>query len=119
MLFLCVLHCPISRSFCFMEDKYAKIINHYSSLKSAIEQFSKTVPTFIEHLELFMSAFHLLRVLLTAYIIKNFLTNYGKTFPTSRKILIQYPKQINHSKNKRSNLPTKVCTVWGQYRTVF
>ena len=101
MLFLCVLHCPISRSFCLMEDKYAKIINHYSSLKSAIEQFSKT--------ESLADCLHY----------KKNLANYGKTFPTSRKILIQYPKQINHSKNKRSNLPTKVCTVWGQYRTVF
>ena len=85
MLFLCVLHCPISRSFCLMKDKYAKIINHYSSLKSAIEQFSKTVPTFIEHLELFMSAFHLLRVLLTAYIIKKIWLIMAKHFQLLEK----------------------------------
>ena len=85
MLFLCVLHCPFSRSFCLMEDKYAKIINHYSSLKSAIEQFSKTVPTFIKHLELFMSAFHLLRVLLTAYIIKKIWLIMAKHFQLLEK----------------------------------
>ena len=67
-----------------MEDKYAKIINH-SSLKSAIEQFSKTAPTFIEYLELFMSAFHLLRVLLTAYIIKKIWLIMAKHFQLLEK----------------------------------